>query len=102
MGEEKEGDIPWFLILEDWDGIEEAMKERTCLQTDDEGLDAMFVNFGEFCPDYCGHEPEYWSTMKDRSDPDGRDARSYYWGGYSTWNQRGFTPSRHQAAQGWR
>jgi hypothetical protein len=95
-GRYEEGRLPLALMAEDWGQIKYAMKTCTCMATDESGDDVRFLNYGEFCPDYCGYEPDYWNSMKDRTGPDGRDARSHYWGGYSTWAQRGFAPSRHQ------
>lgn len=69
-------------------------------RTDDdavEGRTATFSNWGEMCDVYVGRPPEYFETMKDTSRADGGDTRSYYWGGLSTWAQRGFRPTRWHA-----
>ena len=60
-----------------------------------------FENYGDSSPEYCGNPPMFpgdklawFNTMNDRSRSNGGDARSYYWGGYSTWQQRGFVPKQ--------
>lgn len=81
--------------------FEYFQQEISCfveLDDDAEGLDRKyFCNAGFSSPDYCGHAPDWMDCVKDRSckgNPNA-DARSYYYGGFSTWEQRGFRRHQH-------
>lgn len=82
-------DTPDVLIRKDWDAIERMMKENSSLSINPHG--AIFTNLGEVSDAYTGYEPEYWNSIKD-TEFDGREGRTEYWGGFSTWEQRGFKP----------
>ena len=58
-----------------------------------------FENLGDSSPDYCGYTPDWSNSMKGVSSLDGGDTRTYYWGGRSTWQQRGFTPYQWKPKQ---
>lgn len=60
---------------------------------------AWFANYGDSSEDYCGQEPDWYSTERNGSRVDGGDARVHYWGGESTWEQRGFTPTKWMPAK---
>jgi hypothetical protein len=57
---------------------------------------SYFANYGDSSPCYCGEAPDWFDCPKDCSRADGGDARSYYWGGMSTWGQRGFRTRQWQ------
>lgn len=77
-------------------GIVSQMKTRSCLRRVEEDAvgypSAYFANYGDSSDCYVGWEPDWTCSMKDASRPDGGDARSWYFGGMSTWQQRGFEP----------
>ncbi len=74
--------------------IEEFQSSISCFCEVEEdavgGPSRFFANTGFSSPDYCGYAPDWYNSMKDRSRSDGGDARTHYYGGMSTWEQRGF------------
>jgi hypothetical protein len=87
-----------LLIRSDWPKIIDCTRRVPSLAM--VGEDAIggpynyFWNDGEESDCYVGQPPDYFDSMKDANRPDGGDARTYYYGGYSTWQQRGFEPLR--------
>jgi hypothetical protein len=90
-----------LLIDNDWAAIEHYTKRTPSLaMVDDDAVGGpynYFWNGGEESDVYVGHSPDYSDSMKDRDRPDGGDARTHYFGGYSTWGQRSFEPPRWTA-----
>src|ERR1700722_16872373 len=85
-----------LLVNNDWTAIVHYTRSLPSLAM--VGNDAVggpynyFWNGGEESDCYVGQAPDYCDTMKDRTRADGGDARTDYYGGYSTWQQRGFNP----------
>ena len=88
--EEDISSLPQALLERDASYLDYVMKNYSSLATDENGNDIQFTNRGQSSDAYVGQGPDYFESMKDRTAPDGSDARSYYWGGASTWSQRGF------------
>lgn len=88
--------IPEALILEDWDYIDEIMKVKSSLTLGPYG--AQFTNLGEVSDHYTGWEPDYCNSAKD-TEVNGRDARVYYWAGFSKWEQRDFRPAKSRGSR---
>jgi hypothetical protein len=70
-----------------------ASRFRASLHLDENHLFLNFTNDGDQSDAYTGGAPDYSWSFKDRSDPWGGDVRSQYYGGRSTWEQRGFDRS---------
>lgn len=91
-----------LLIRSDWPSIINYTRRLPSLAMVDEeavgGPHNYFWNGGEESDCYVGQPPDYFETSKDRNSADGGDARAYYYGGYSTWQQRGFNPLRWSAS----
>ena len=80
--------------------FQESISCFVSLESDNVDQKKYFSNSGLESPDYCGYpESDYWNSMKDHSDRNGRDIRANYFGGRSTWQQRGFAPSRWAATK---
>lgn len=90
LGEKEPSHVPHALLANDWEAIDEAMKHRAVLAVNGHG--ARFTNLGEVSDGYCGWEPEFYNSVKDH-DFNGREERTDYWAGSSTWEQRGFSPT---------
>jgi len=92
-----------LLIDNDWPNIVKRTRQVPSLaMVDDDAIGGpynYFWNGGEMSDCYVGQAPEYFDSLKDQTRPDGGDARTYYYGGYSTWKQRGFEPPRWRVGQ---
>jgi hypothetical protein len=74
-------------------GLSYASKYRASLRLDENLRYVGFSNNGDACDVYTGTAPDFSDSFKDAGDPWGGDVRSWYYGGYSTWVQRGFDPA---------
>jgi hypothetical protein len=90
--EKRPGYGPICLIRQDWKQINIKMAPNSSLALDGDYHCIKWSALGEICRDM--YAPDEWvGGVKDRSGSDGRDIRTYYWGGQTTWAQRGFAPS---------